>query len=56
MLRVHPALIGAVANAAYYLVIGNHITDRDPHILTAPGFFLSAVLLLVIASVWGGFR
>jgi drug/metabolite transporter (DMT)-like permease len=51
MLWVLLAIIGAVANAAYYIIIKNHITDRDPRILTALGFLLSGVLLLSISAV-----
>ncbi len=53
MLWVILAIIGAVANAAYYIVIKDHITDRDPRIVTALGFSLSGVLLLAISSARG---
>lgn len=53
MLWVFLAIIGAISNAAYYVIIKNHITDSDPRILTALGFLLSGGLLLVISAVRG---
>ena len=53
MLWVFLAVIGAISNAAYYVIIKNHITDRDPRILTALGFLISGVLLLVISAARG---
>ena len=53
MLWVILAIIGAISNAVYYIIIKNHIADRDPRILTALGFFISAVLLLSISAVLG---
>lgn len=53
MLWVLLAIIGAVSNAAYYIIIKNHITTRDPRILTALGFLLSGVLLLVTSAARG---
>jgi drug/metabolite transporter (DMT)-like permease len=53
MLWVFLAIIGAVSNASYYIIIKNHIIDRDPRILTALGFLLSAVLLLAISAARG---
>jgi drug/metabolite transporter (DMT)-like permease len=47
------AVIGAVANAAYYIVIKNHITSRDPRLLTALGFFFAGILLLGISGAQG---
>jgi len=37
MLWVILAVIGAISNSAYYIIIKNHIMDRDPRILTALG-------------------
>jgi drug/metabolite transporter (DMT)-like permease len=53
MLWVILAVIGAISNSAYYIIIKNHITDRDPRILTALGMFISAVLLLIISAAQG---
>ena len=53
MLWVLLAIIGAIANAAYYVIIKNHITDRDPRILTALGFLISGILLLAISAARG---
>ncbi|MDD1683218.1 MAG: DMT family transporter [Methanoregula sp.] len=53
MLWVFLAVIGAISNAAYYVIIKNHITDRDPRILTALGFLISGVLLLAISAARG---
>ncbi len=53
MLWVLLAIIGAISNAANYIIIKNHIADRDPRVLTALGFFLSAVLLIAISAARG---
>jgi drug/metabolite transporter (DMT)-like permease len=53
MLWVILAIIGAISNSAYYIIIKNHITDRDPRILTALGMLISAVLLLFISAAQG---
>jgi len=53
MLWVILVIIGAIANAAYYVLIKNHITTLDPRILTAQGFLLSGFLLLVISASRG---
>lgn len=53
MLWVLLAIIGAIANAAYYIVIKTHIMDRDPRIITALGFLVSGILLLAISAVRG---
>ena len=53
MLWVLLAIIGAISNAAYYIIIRNHIADRDPRILTALGFSLAGFLLLAISAARG---
>jgi drug/metabolite transporter (DMT)-like permease len=53
MLWVILAIIGAISNSAYYIIIKNHITDRDPRILTALGMLISAVMLLFISAAQG---
>ena len=53
MLWVILAIIGAIANAAYFIILKNHITDRDPRILTSLGLFISVILLLAISAAKG---
>ena len=53
MLWVLLAVVGAIANAAYYIIIRNHIRDHDPRILTSLGFSLAGVLLLAISAARG---
>jgi drug/metabolite transporter (DMT)-like permease len=53
MLWVLLAIIGAISNAAYYIIVKSRITTRDPRILTALGFLFSGVLLLVISAARG---
>ncbi len=53
MLWVFLALIGAVSNAAYFILIKNYITTRDPGVLTALGFLFSALLLIAISGTRG---
>ena len=53
MLWVILAIIGAISNAAYFIVIRTYITTRDPRILTSLGFLISGVLLLLISSAMG---
>jgi drug/metabolite transporter (DMT)-like permease len=53
MLWVFLAVIGAVANAAYYIIVRNHIRTLDPRILTLLGFTFAAFLLLVISAARG---
>jgi drug/metabolite transporter (DMT)-like permease len=53
MLWVLLAITGAVANAAYFIILKNHIVDRDPRILTALGLFIAGVLLLAISAARG---
>ena len=53
MLWVLLAIIGAISNAAYYIIIKNYITTRDPRFLTALGFLISGVLLLTISGARG---
>ncbi len=53
MLWVLLAVIGAISKSAYYIIIKNHITDRDPRILTSLGMLISGVLLLIISALQG---
>jgi len=53
MLWVFLAIIGAVANAAYFIIIKNNITTRDPWVLNALGLFIAGVLLIAVSAVHG---
>jgi drug/metabolite transporter (DMT)-like permease len=53
MLWVILALTGAIANAAYYIIIRRHILSRDPRVLTALGFFLGGLILIGISALQG---
>ena len=53
MLWVLLAIIGAISNAAFYIIIKNHITTRDPRVLTVLGFLLGGLILLGISAVQG---
>lgn len=53
MLWVFLAITGAISNAAYFIIIKNHIATRNPWILNALGLFLAGVLLLGISAVRG---
>ena len=53
MLWVILAIIGAIANAAFFIIIKNHIADQDPRVLTALGLLISGVLLLLISAARG---
>jgi drug/metabolite transporter (DMT)-like permease len=53
MLWVLLALIGALANAAFYIVVKKYITALDPRILTAAGFIVGALLLFCISALQG---
>jgi drug/metabolite transporter (DMT)-like permease len=53
MLWVILAVIGATANAAYFIIIKDHITSRDPWLLNAFGLFTGGFLLLVLSALRG---
>jgi drug/metabolite transporter (DMT)-like permease len=53
MLWVILAVIGAISNSAYYIIIKNHIRDRDPQILTALAMLIAGVLLLILSAAQG---
>lgn len=53
MLWVFLAITGAIANAAYFIIIKNHIATRNPWILNALGLFLAGLLLLFISAIRG---
>ncbi|MDD1696043.1 MAG: DMT family transporter [Methanoregula sp.] len=50
MLWILLALLGAVTNAAYFIIIKNYITSLDPRILTGIGFTLGGILLFVVSA------
>ncbi|OPX65209.1 MULTISPECIES: DMT family transporter [unclassified Methanoregula] len=53
MLWVFLAIIGAIANAGYFIIIKNNIATRNPWILNAIGLFLAGILLLCITALNG---
>jgi drug/metabolite transporter (DMT)-like permease len=53
MLWVVLALIGAIANASFYIILRKYITLLDPRILTALGFLFGSALLLAISAIRG---
>jgi uncharacterized membrane protein len=53
MLWVLLALTGALANAAFYIVVKKYIAVLDPRILTAVGFIIGALLLFCISALQG---
>jgi drug/metabolite transporter (DMT)-like permease len=53
MLWVLLAITGAIANAAYFIIIKNNLAARDPWILNALGLFISGVLLLMVSGARG---
>jgi drug/metabolite transporter (DMT)-like permease len=53
MLWIFLALLGAVANAAYFIIIKKYISALDPKILTGIGFTLGGILLLAVSASLG---
>jgi drug/metabolite transporter (DMT)-like permease len=53
MLWIFLALLGAVANAAYFIIVKTYITALDPKILTGIGFTLGGFLLFVVSGLLG---
>ena len=53
MLWIFLALLGAVANAAYFIIIKKYISVLDPRILTGIGFTLGGILLFAISAFLG---
>jgi drug/metabolite transporter (DMT)-like permease len=53
MLWIFLALIGAVANAAYFIIIKKYIPALDPGILTGIGFTLGGILLFTLSAFRG---
>jgi len=53
MLWIFFALLGAIANAAYFIIIKKYITALDPRILTGIGFTLGGILLFVVSALRG---
>ena len=53
MLWILLALTGAVANAAYFIIIKKNIDALEPRVLTAVGFSLGGLLLFLFsATLW----
>ena len=47
------AITGAIANAAFYIIIKRYITVLDPRVLTAAGFIFGALLLFSLSALQG---
>ena len=53
MLWILLALLGAVTNASYFIIIKRYITTLDPKILTGFGFTCGGLLLLAFSAIRG---
>jgi uncharacterized membrane protein len=53
MLWILLALIGAVTNASYFIIIKQSITTLDPKILTGFGFSFGGLLLFTVSAIRG---
>jgi drug/metabolite transporter (DMT)-like permease len=53
MLWIFLALLGAVANAAYFIIVKKYIPALDPKILTGIGFTLGGILLFAVSASLG---
>jgi drug/metabolite transporter (DMT)-like permease len=53
MLWILLALLGAVTNAAYFIIVKKYITAIDPGILTGIGFTLGGCLLFAVSALRG---
>jgi drug/metabolite transporter (DMT)-like permease len=53
MLWILLALLGAVTNAAYFIIVKMYITTIDPRILTGIGFTLGGCLLFAVSALRG---
>ena len=51
MLWILLALMGAVANAAYFIIIKKNINILEPRVLTAVGFSLGGLLLFSYSAL-----
>ena len=53
MLWIFLALLGAVANAAYFIIVKKYISSVDPKILTGTGFTIGGILLFAVSAYLG---
>jgi drug/metabolite transporter (DMT)-like permease len=53
MLWILLALLGAVTNASYFIILKRYITTLDPKILTGFGFTCGGLLLLAFSAIRG---
>jgi len=53
MLWIFLALLGAVANAAYFIIVKKFISSVDPKILTGIGFTIGGILLFAVSAYQG---
>jgi len=51
MLWIFLALLGAVTNASYFIIIKRYITTQDPKILTGVGFTCGGLLLFAVSAI-----
>ena len=53
MLWIFLALLGAVTNAGYFIIIKRYIATLDPKVLTGVGFTCGGLLLLAFSAIRG---
>jgi len=53
MLWIFLALLGAIANAAYFIIVKKYISALDPKILTGIGFTFGGILLFAVSASLG---
>jgi drug/metabolite transporter (DMT)-like permease len=53
MLWILLALLGAITNAGYFIIIKRYITKLDPNILTGIGFTCGGILLFAVSAIRG---
>jgi drug/metabolite transporter (DMT)-like permease len=51
MLWIFLALLGAITNAGYFIIIKRHIASLDPRVLTGIGFTFGGLFLLTISAI-----
>jgi len=51
MLWIFLALLGAITNASFFIIIKRYITSLDPGLLTGAGFFCGGFLLLAFSAI-----
>jgi drug/metabolite transporter (DMT)-like permease len=51
MLWIFLALLGAITNAGYFIIIKRHIASLDPKVLTGIGFTFGGLILFTISAI-----